>query len=650
MQKAAKAPMPAFVSPMLATLVDAPFDRPGWVFEVKWDGYRAIAHCSGTEVALQSRNGKSFDERFYPVTYALKNWGINAVFDGEIVTINEKGIPGFALLQNWKSEADGRLFYYVFDVLWHDGRDLTALPLTWRRKVLAALVPADDPVVRVGHSAESDGLAFFDAAVRLGLEGIVAKRSDSRYVAGQRSADWLKMKSKQRQEVVIGGYFLLDGTSRPFSSLLLGVYENNKLRYAGKVGTGFDEKEQQKMLRLFSAYERKTSPFTGPVGSRSNVPYYAVPAKSQTVWLEPELVCEISYSEITTEGLFRHPVFIALREDKNAEQVMKEKARKAEEVLSTAPRPTGRAAKESKPATFPETKVVNGIRLEFSNLKKVLWPDDGYTKGDMLMYYSTVARYILPYLKNRPQSLNRYPNGIKGGSFYQKDVTGKVPDWVEKFPYKTPEDRKQKHYMLCNNEAALLLMANLGAIEMNPWSSTIQKPDYPTWCIFDLDPDEGNSFDQVIEVAAAINDFLTDIKIPSRCKTSGSTGIHIYVPLGARYTYDQSQLFARWVATEVDKQFTFTSVERMTDKRTGKIYIDFLQNRPAATLAAPYSLRPKPGATVSMPLYWEEVKPGLKMTDFTISNAEERVRSEGDLFKPVLGKGIDLKKILRQIS
>ncbi|MGV3762803.1 non-homologous end-joining DNA ligase, partial [Parapedobacter sp.] len=425
------------------------------------------------------------------------------------------------------------------------------------------------------------------------------------------------------------------GTSKPFSALLLGVFEGKDFRYAGKVGTGFKDAEQREMLRLFKPLVRKTSPFTTTPGPSKPSRFRPNPPHAEATWLAPTIVCEIHYTEVTEEGVFRHPAFIALREDKDAKTVVLENKVVMEEV---------------KKKEKTQVKKVNGNELKFTNLQKVLWPEGGYTKADMLNYYRQVAKYILPYLKDRPQSLNRFPNGIEGKSFYQKDMTGKVPGWVEKYPYKAEGERKRKHYMLCNNEAALLYMANLAAIEMNPWSSTIHKPDYPTWCLLDLDPDKTNTFEQVIEVANAIHAFLETIAVPSYCKTSGSTGLHIYIPLGAKYTYDQSQLFARWVANEVDATLDFTSVERMIDKRRGKVYIDFLQNRPSATLAAPYSLRPKPDATVSMPLHWKEVKKGLKISDFTIANALDRIRSEGDLFKPVLGRGINLRKLLKDLQ
>ena len=302
------------------------------------------------------------------------------------------------------------------------------------------------------------------------------------------------------------------------------------------------------------------------------------------------------------------------------------------------------------PAEEQQVKKLNGHELRFTHLSKIYWPDDNITKRDMLNYYYQAAPYILPYLIDRPQSLNRYPNGIKGKSFYQKDVTGKVPEWVKQYPYHTNEG-EDKNFMVPEDEAGLLYMANLGAIEMNPWNSSIQKPEHPTWCLIDIDPDKKNSFDQVIQTALTVRDVLEEMRITGYVKTSGSTGIHIYIPLGAKYSYDECQLFAKLTAIQTQERLPgFTSIERLVKNRKGKIYIDYLQNRPKATLAAPYSLRPKPGATVSMPLHWDEVKPGLKMTDFNIKNALQRIKSEGDLFKPVLGKGINLLKAIKQLE
>jgi bifunctional non-homologous end joining protein LigD len=298
------------------------------------------------------------------------------------------------------------------------------------------------------------------------------------------------------------------------------------------------------------------------------------------------------------------------------------------------------------PSEETQVKNVNGHELKFAHLSKIYWPKEKLTKRDMLNYYYQVAPFILPYLKDRPQSLNRFPNGIKGASFYQKDVKDKVPDWIETFAYRSEGDNRDKEFLVGSDESSLLYMASLGCIEMNPWSSTIKKPDNPTWCIIDLDPDN-NPFDQVIEAAIVVNNILSGIGVESYCKTSGSTGIHIYIPLGAKYDYETSKEFARAIVTTTHAEIPdFTSIERPTANRKGKIYLDFLQNRPQATLAAPYSVRPKPGATVSMPLHWDEVKKGMRMQNFNMQNAVDRIKKEGDLFKPVLGKGTDLKKAI----
>ena len=302
------------------------------------------------------------------------------------------------------------------------------------------------------------------------------------------------------------------------------------------------------------------------------------------------------------------------------------------------------------PGHETQVRKVGGHELKFTNLSKVFWPKMTVTKRDMLNYYYQVVPYMLPYMKDRPQTLNRFPNGIHGKSFYQKDVTGKVPGWIQTHPYYSEADAREKNFLVCTHEASLLYIASLGCIEMNPWSSRTQTPDNPDWCIIDLDPDK-QTFDQVIEVARVAREILDGIGVPSYCKTSGSTGLHIYIPLGAQYTYEDSREFGRVIATAVHDEIPgFTSIERLTSNRKGKMYIDFLQNRPQATVAGPYSLRPKPGAPVSMPLHWDEVKTGLKMTDFNIGNAIARLKETGDLFRGVLGKGIDLAKALKKLK
>jgi bifunctional non-homologous end joining protein LigD len=657
LKTAPKTAIPKGIKPMLATLVDKPFDDPNWQYEVKWDGYRALAMVNKGKVDLYSRNNKSFNEKFYPIYDIIKSWKLNVVLDGEILVLNDKGISNFGALQNWRSEADGELVFYVFDLLWYEGKDLTGLPLVERQSILHEILPKDDDRIRLGKVFKASGLDFFAAADRMGLEGIIAKKSDSLYSPNLRSKEWLKIKINKRQEVVIAGFTKNEDTAKYFSSLLLGVYENKSLQYVGKVGTGFSDKTQKELMEQFKPLIIDKSPFDEIPDVNKASRFRPNPPKAKAVWLKPELVCEVAFTEVTEDGVFRHPSFKGMREDKKAKDVIRELSKPKEEMVKELAEethnealkpPKGDTAKTLlNPKDETQVRKVKGHELKFTHLSKIYWPEDHITKRDMFNYYYQVADYILPYLKDRPQSLNRFPGGIHGQSFYQKDVKGKAPDWIKTFPYETSEGEK-KEYAVGDDEATLLWMASLGCIEINPWFSRIQKPDNPDYCVIDLDPDK-NSFEEVINAALETKKVLDALNVPAYCKTSGSTGMHIYIPLNAKYSYDQSQLFAKIIVSLVHRQIpSYTSLERMIAARKGKMYLDFLQNRPGATIAGPYSLRPKPGATVSMPLDWDEVKPGLKMKDFHIFNAVDRLKETGDLFKGVLGKGIDLEKAIAE--
>lgn len=641
---------------MLATLVDKPFDEEGWLYEVKWDGYRTVAFINKNKVELKSRNDKSFNDTFYPVLNAVQQLQFDAVLDGEIVVLDENGKSDFGYLQNWRSEADGELFYYVFDILWLNGKKLTQLPLTARRTILKDTI-TDEGIIRVSENFDEKGTIFFDMAKRLGLEGIMAKKADSIYHEGLRSDDWLKIKSNKGQEVVIGGFTNNEDSSKLFSALLVGVFDKGRLQYSGKIGTGFNEATQVEMMKQFKPLITTKVPFTEVPDVNKPSRFRPDPPHATVTWLKPQLICEVSFTEMTSDGVMRHPSFKGMRIDKKANDVVQEKEKPTVKIIKKDTMvatnkiiiPAGKTSRKTLLNPTDETQVrnINGHELKFTNLSKIYWPKEKVSKRDMINYYYQVAPLILPYVKDRPQSMNRFPNGITGESFYQKDVTGKVPEWVETFLYHSQADNKDRHYLVVKDEASLLYMASLGCIELHPWSSRVQSPDNPDWCIIDLDPD-GNNFNQVIETALVTKNILDGLKITSYCKTSGSTGMHIYIPLGAKYSYDQSKEFARAIVKLVHEQLpVFTSVERAIANRKGKIYLDYLQNRPQATIAAPYSLRPKPGATVSMPLHWEEVKKGLKMSDFTIFNAIERLKKEGDIFKPVIGKGINLEKIVK---
>lgn len=649
-----KAPFPAPFGPMLAGTKKEPFDNDEWTFEVKWDGYRALAFM-GEDVHLWSRKGQSLDNRFYPIYNALKATNIRAVLDGEVVCVDEKGMPDFGRLQTWETERDGRLVYYVFDILWWDGRDLCDAPLEDRQALLKEVLPQSREIA-LGFQLGSSGTALFEAVERMGLEGIMAKRKQSPYRPGTRSKDWLKIKTNQRERLAIIGYAQNISVSRSFASLLLGREEDGAWTYAGKVGTGFSDAQQRSLLEAFEPWQRQKSALK-KLPPIKTLAITGQEADTRLIWLKPHFYAWVNYTEKTKDGLLRHPSYLGLDETRPNKKEKKTRplvalAKGNGTITQEKKKPLAHA--EEKKALFDPgqkqgTQKINGHVLKFTNLDKVYWPKEGYTKRDLIEYYHSMAPYILPYLKDRPQSLHRFPNGIEGKSFYQKDITGKVPEWVKLFPYATPE-KKDKHYMLASDEASLLFMANSGAVEMHPWSSTYKHPEKPDWCVLDIDPSQQSTFLQVIETARTIKNILGSIGIEGYCKTSGATGLHVFIPLGSRYTYAQSQLFAHWIASLVHKELPHTTtLERMLDKRKGNIYIDYLQNKIGATIAAPYSVRPRPGATVSMPLHWEEVHKGLDVRDFTIRTAYKRVQEMGDIFKPVMGKGTALKKWLDKL-
>ena len=631
---APKTALPTDLKPMLATLVDAPFSDSGWQFEMKLDGYRALAYLNKGKVELRSRNNLSFNKKFSAVREALEQWPIDAVVDGEVVVLNEEGVPDFNGIQQWEKNQEGQLVYYVFDLLWLDGRDVTHETLELRRSLLKELVP-ESGAIRFSDHIDEIGKEFFAMAKKNNLEGIIAKKKDAPYIPDSRTKTWLKIKVEERHEAIICGYTRKADSDRLFSSLLLGVYRRGQLVFIGQAGTGYTAVLQKELMR-------KMTPLI-----TADCPCQKEPnLQEHPVWLKPHLVCEVKYAELTGEGVMRHASFQGLRADKTAADWNGEKKTHTPEAVAEA--------KEEKKLWTgnkeEELVTIDGHDLKLTNLKKIYWPKEKITKGTLLRYYYDVAEYMMPYMKDRPQSLNRFPNGIDGQSFYHKNMGGKVEPWLKTFKRYSESDGQSKDFLICTNTASLIYMANLGCIEMNPWHSRAQTPLNPDWCVIDLDPGD-NSFEQVIETAQMVRQVLDSLQVVSYPKTSGSTGIHIYIPLGARYNYEQSKQLAELVVNLVHEELPdFTSLVRNPQKRKDKIYLDYLQNRPIQTICAPYSVRPKPGATVSMPLHWEEVKKGLKISNFTIRNAMDRVRSEGDLFGGVLGRGIDLNKVLKGLA
>lgn len=633
---APKTKMPENLLPMLTTLVDEPFTDSEWQFELKLDGYRTLAYLQSGKADLRSRRNNSFNRKFNELQNALSEWKINAVIDGEIVVLNEEGRPDFNGIQLWETKKEGQLVFYAFDLLWIDGINIMNEPLYLRREALKQLMP-ESGVIRFSDHIDEIGKDFFEIARKNNLEGIVAKRKDSVYVPDFRSKTWLKIKIEERHEAIICGYTRKRDTDRLFSSLILGLNENGQLKFIGQTGTGFTEAMQVELMKKMKPLITKKLPF-----HKKPVIY-----GSDIVWLKPFLVCEVKYTELTNEGLMRHASFQGLREDKSAFELNNEPELDTAEVIEEVKEEQSEIID---PKKEEQIVTIDGHDLKLTNLKKIYWPKEKITKGEMLKYYYNIAEHILPYMKDRPQSLNRFPNGINGESFYHKNMGGKVDKWLKTFKRFSESNGEPKDFLICTDTASLVYMANLGCIEMNPWHSRVQSPLYPDWSVIDLDPGD-ISFEKVIETAQVVKQVLDSLQIPSYPKTSGSTGIHIYIPLGAKYNYEQSKQLAELIANLVHEELPgFTSLVRNPRKRADKIYVDYLQNRPIQTICAPYSIRPKPGATVSAPLHWDEVKKGLKMSDFTMKNILERVKAEGDLFDGVLNKGIDLNKILKGLA
>ena len=612
---------------MLAKETDKAFDDKDWIFEIKWDGYRAISELADDDVFLYSRNGNSFNAAYSLVVDELKKMNLNATLDGEIVVLNSKGLPDFQLLQDYKMDNSHPIQYNVFDLLSMNGKNTCGLTLVERKKLLKKLLPENE-IVKYADYFETKGIELFKEITKLDMEGIMAKKATSLYYPGRRTNEWLKIKEHKTQDALIAGFTQGRNTRKHFGALILAVKKNDSLTYIGHTGTGFDEKKLEEVMKLLKPLIRKTSPFDKRIVT--NMP---------VTWVEPKLVCEVKYSQQTQGGSLRHPVFLHLRPDKPQKEVTMEKMQKPEKTET------------KKPENKKDSYTFGKIKVPVTHPSKIFWPDDGITKGDLINYYQTIADTILPYLKNRPQSLKRNPNGILDKGFFQKDASKETPSWVQTSKIHSDSANKEIHYIICNDKATLCYLNNLGCIEFNPWHSTIKNLDKPDYLIIDIDPSEKNTFEQVIEAALAIHEVCEKIKVPHFCKTSGATGMHVYIPAQQKYTYDQLKDFSHLICMQVNEMLPdFTSLERNLQKRGNAIYLDYLQNREGQTIASAYSVRPFPGGTVSTPLEWKEVKKGLTPLDFTISNTPERIHKKGDIFSGVLGKGIDLLKCLKLLE
>jgi bifunctional non-homologous end joining protein LigD len=619
---------------MLAKETDKPFDDKDWVFEIKWDGYRAITEKTEDKILLYSRNGLSFLSTYPIVADQLLRIKEDVIVDGEIVVLNNEGKPDFQLLQHYAENQDKPIQYYIFDLLRLNGHDTTGLTLLQRKELLQKIIPKNEVIKYADHIPEK-GKSFFKVSGEKHLEGIMAKKADSKYYPGKRTSDWLKIKHHKTQEAIIAGYTQPSGARKYFGALILGIKEGKKLKYIGHTGGGFNQTSLKEMYEKLQPLVRPTSPFEEKF--KTNTP---------VTWVKPQLICEVKFAEVTADGKLRQPIFLHLREDKNINEVTMANSKaisKAKRKQATTEEGTGT---DDNIFTFGKSKV------KATHLNKIYFPEDRVTKGDVINYYISMAEYILPYLKGRPESLLRNPNGIHEKGFFQKDAAGNVPSYVKSKKIFSESNQKEIDYIICDNAATLTYMNNLGCIEINPWHSTIKDLDKPDYLIIDIDPSSKNTFDQVIDAANMVKQVLDKAGAASFCKTSGASGLHVYVPTAKKYTYEQVKDFAYIVCIMANEQIKdFTTLERNLQKRGNeKIYMDYLQNSKGQTIASVYSLRPKEGATVSTPLLWKEVKKGLTPQQFTIHNVLQRVEKKGDIFKGILGKGIDLKKCLKKLT
>ncbi len=616
---------------MLAKETASAFDDKDWLFEIKWDGYRAISEIKDGKVLLYSRNGNSFINDYPLVVRELKKIKHDAVLDGEIVILNEQGKSDFQKLQHYEDNTQYPICYYVFDLLSLNGNDTSELSLIERKELLKKLLPKNI-VIKYSEHISGKGKDFFEAAKKNDLEGIMAKKAQSLYHPGARTGDWLKIKHHKSQEVIIAGFTEPTGSRKYFGALVLAMPGGGKLKYVGHTGSGFTDNDLKEIYEMLKPLIQKKSPFDEVVKTNARV-----------TWIKPILVAEIKFTELTTENKMRHPIFLRLRDDKRVKEINMAPIKKA-----TPPKQQPLAEEKPNEAI----RAFGKIKVNTTNLNKTYFPDEAVTKGMVIDYYQQVADYILPYLKDRPQSLKRNPNGILDKGFFHKDAGDEAPEWVKSIEIYSESAKKEIDYIICNDRQTLAYLNNLGCIELNPWNSRTKWLDKPDYLIIDIDPSEKNTFEQVIATALAFKTILDKAGADCYCKTSGATGLHIFLPMDKKYLYEQVKDFAHFLCMMVNEQLPkFTSLERSLQKRgNNKIYLDYLQNRRGQTIASAYSLRPHPGATVSMPLLWKEVKPGLTPSAFTIYKALPRINKMGDIFSGVLGKGIDIKKCLEKLS
>jgi bifunctional non-homologous end joining protein LigD len=625
---------PAAVGVMKPETRDRPFSREGWVFELKYDGFRMIAAGGAGEARLSYRSGLEATGIFPEIARAVAALPFRSVvLDGEAVVLDGDGRPNFQKLQRRglrsrpmdaeHAAAESPAVLFAFDLLGFEEFDLRPLPLSERKEILRRVLAGADGFLRPVDSIPERGEDLYAAVESMGLEGIVAKRVDSVYRAGYQ-ADWFKIRVDQTSDFAVVGYEPVRGSRSGFRRLGLAIRTGGGgWEFAGSVGTGFNH-EVLKQVRERLEPARRPDP--------------AVPAAAQPgmVWVEPEMVVEVRYKEWTEGGHLRHPVFLRVRDDKTVD-----------ECFRPGGEPEGEAAPPPAPAPVPAARP----SLKLTNLDKVFWPGEGYTKGDLLEYYHAISPWMLPLLKDRPLVLDRYPNGITGKSFYQKDAPETTAGWLRTVAIPSGGSGRAIDYFLCDDEDSLLYLVNLGVIPFHVWSSRVTALDRPDWCILDLDPKTA-PFSSVIEIALGIRELCDEIEMPSFIKTSGGSGLHVLLPMGGQLDHDQARQLAELLAQVIVKRLpNIATTLRSIPKRSGKVYVDALQNGRGKLLAAAYTVRPRPGATVSTPLAWSEVDSRLDVGAFNLKTVPERLKKrKEDPLLPLLGIHPDLARVLELLS
>ncbi|HSJ32756.1 MAG TPA: DNA ligase D [Longimicrobiales bacterium] len=662
---------PSDIQVMLAETRREPFDDDGWVFELKYDGYRVVGGRSRNEITLLSRNGNDMARALPDITDALARLPFaDFIVDGEVVVHDDAGLPSFQRLQKRarltravdirRAAAELPATLYVFDLLAFGGHDLRRLPLVQRKELLRELLPTTG-TLRYSDHIVGRGRAFFELAESMQLEGIIGKRADGVYRSG-RSHEWVKIRASKVDDFVVIGLKASKSTRGTFGSLHIAQYDGARLVYAGSVGTGLTPKHMKEVIARVGETRRERPAIEG------------LPKATEDRWVEPSVVVEVRYLERTDAGQLRHPVFLRLRDDKEAAECVMQSdavagaapATSQDDAVTTGvpAEPTDPASPRANEAAAPTKRAVRAPhrrdaalpkederRVRFTNEDKVLWPEDGYTKGDLISYYRAIAEWMLPYLRDRPVVQTRFPDGIHGKSFFQKDAPEWAPAWLRRETVWSDGSERELSYFIADDAPSLEYLANNASIPLHIWSSRIDTPGQPDWCSLDLDP-KGAPFDQVIQVAQAVHRLCDGIGLPNYVKTSGSSGLHVLIPLGRQCTHEQAKLLGELLARHIVAELPdIATIARMVSQREGRVYVDYLQNGRGKLLVAPFCVRPLPGAPVSMPLRWSEVKRGLTIAKHTIRTAPRRMaRLKEDPMVAVLTETPDLVGALAALS